>query len=225
MMESELLKHIAEGIAREILERDLSPQKYRAIPVGVSSRHIHLSAEHMEILFGCGHQLNKMKDLSQVGEFAAQETVTLVGPKGVLPHVRILGPIRKRTQLEISLTDGYILGIKPPVRDSGQLLGTPGLVVAGPAGGLNLQEGVICAGRHLHVNQQEATDLGVADGQRVAVEIGGVRGGSLGNILVRVHDNFRLELHIDTDEANAFCLKSGDTVILQKVREVDTRGV
>ncbi|HWR39147.1 MAG TPA: phosphate propanoyltransferase [Patescibacteria group bacterium] len=184
------------------------------IPIGVSNRHIHIAAEHLEILFGKGHSLTKIKDLAQIGEYAAAETVTLVGPKGVLPGVRVLGPVRSKTQIELSRTDGFILGIKPPVRDSGDTKGTPGVVVVGTAGAVTLTEGVICSARHLHMNPAEAAARGLQDGQRVAVESDGCRGVVFKEVLVRVKPDFVLELHLDTDEANAAGLKNGDLVTL-----------
>lgn len=190
------------------------------IPVGVSNRHIHLSAGHLETLFGTGHTLTFEKDLKQVGEFAAKETVTLVGPKGVIRGVRVLGPVRNFTQIELSRTDGFSLGIAPPVRDSGDIEGSAGIVVVGPAGAVTLKQGVICAARHIHMQQADAQRLGVADKDRVTVEVGGLRGGTFHNVLVRISADFRLEFHIDTDEANAAELKNGDIVTLRRGGEV-----
>lgn len=193
----------------------------QGIPVGISNRHIHLSAEHVELLFGQGYQLTPKKELKQIGEFAAAETVMLVGPKGVLKDVRVLGPIRKNTQVEISATDGFILGIKPPLRDSGQIAGSPGLIVVGSAGAVKLQEGVICAARHIHMSNQDALRFSVADGKRVTVEVDGPRGCYFKNVLVRVHPSFRLEFHLDTDEANAVGLRNGDHIKLGKSEEAE----
>ena len=196
---------VIEQIIKQVLAK-LPGQSATGIPVGVSNRHIHISSEHMEILFGQGYSLTKDKELKQVGEYAAKETVTLVGPKGVLAKVRILGPVRKVTQIEISRTDGFILGIEPPVRDSGQIEASPGIVVVGPEGAVTLRRGVICAARHIQFH--------VADGDRVVAAIPGERGGTFANVLVRVHPNFRLEFHLDTDEANAVGLKNGDFITL-----------
>lgn len=184
------------------------------IPVGVSNRHVHLSADDLEILFGSGHQLEVLKELSQEGEFAARETVTLVGPRGVLECVRILGPLRRHTQVEISMTDGYRIGLRPPVRDSGDHANTPGIAVVGPKGVVSIKKGVILAGRHLHLSPQEAQALGLDDGQLIKVRSGGERSLVLEQVRVRVKPNYRMELHIDTDEANAALLKSGDQVQL-----------
>lgn len=204
---------VIEQIVRQVLAK-LPNQSIMGIPAGVSNRHIHISSEHLEALFGRGYSLTKDKELKQVGEFAAKETVTLVGPKGVLSKVRILGPVRRFTQIEIARTDGFILGVMPPVRDSGQIEDSPGIVVVGPKGAVALPKGVICAARHIHMSEADAARFKVADGDRVTVAVPGGRGGTFANVLVRVHPNFRLEFHIDTDEANAVELKNGDFVTL-----------
>ncbi len=190
------------------------------IPVGVSNRHIHLSAEHIEILFGAGHTLTRQKDLKQVGEFAAAETVTMVGPKGVIRGVRVLGPVRKRTQAEISRTDGFSLGVVPPLRESGDIDQSASITIVGTQGSVTLTEGLICATRHIHMHNDDARHFGVSDGERVCVETGGTRAVTLKNVLVRVKPDFRLEFHIDTDEANATGLKNGDVVTLARCQEV-----
>ncbi|VBB05303.1 phosphate propanoyltransferase [Lucifera butyrica] len=192
---------------------DLAKDK---IPVGVSNRHIHLTSGHVECLFGPGYQLTKAKDLKQVGEFAANETVTLVGPKGVLRGVRVLGPVRRQSQVEISRTDSFLLGVKAPVRDSGKTAGTPGISVVGPAGAITLENGVICAARHVHMQTEEASHFGLKDGDRVKLASDGERGCIFSNVLLRVGPDFRREFHIDTDEANAAGLNNGDLVTLQQ---------
>lgn len=207
-------KAVEQVVAKILAEMCAENQTTQGIPVGVSNRHIHVSAEHLAALFGPGYNLTKDKDLKQVGEFAAKETVTLVGPKGVISKVRILGPVRNFTQIEISRTDGFSLGITPPVRDSGQIENSAGIVVVGPKGAVTLQKGVILAARHIHMQAADAQRLGVADGDRVTVKIPGPRGGTFANVLIRVHPNFRLEFHIDTDEANGAELKTGDSVSL-----------
>ena len=217
-MEQKLFDEIVSKVA-DALAKIAATDAAQGIPVGVSNRHIHLSAEHVASLFGQGHALAWQKDLKQVGEFAAAETVTLVGPKGVIRGVRVLGPIRKNTQVEISRTDGFSLGINPPVRDSGDSKGSAGVVVVGTCGAVTLEEGVICAARHIHMQVGDARFFGVDDGARVTVEIEGPRGGRLKNVLVRVSPGFRLEFHIDTDEANALELKNGDQVQLPLCRE------
>lgn len=179
------------------------------VPVGISNRHIHLSQEHLEQLFGPFHQLTKLRDLKQVGQFAAEETVTLIGPKGKINNVRVLGPVRKQTQIEISRTDSYLLGVDPPIRDSGDLRGSEGLIIVGPSGEVTLSEGVILAIRHIHFSTEDAARFGVKDKQLVCVEVEGARSLLLENVLCRVHPDYRLEFHIDTDEANAAGLRNG----------------
>jgi putative phosphotransacetylase len=182
------------------------------VPVGVSNRHIHLSQEHLKILFGEGYELTNIKDLTQKGEFAAKETVTIVGPKGAIEKVRVLGPVRPKSQVEISLTDSFKLGIKAPVRQSGKTEGTPGCVIIGPNGIVNLEEGVIIADHHIHMSPADAEKFNVTDGDRVSVHVDGLREITFHNVLVRVKPSFVLEFHIDTDEANASLLKTGDAV-------------
>jgi len=186
------------------------------VTVGVSNRHVHLSRRDMEILFGPDYELKREKQLSQPGEFAAEETLTVVGPKGALENVRVLGPLRNKIQVEISLTDGFKLGIKPPVRNSGNLEGTPGAVLVGPAETLVLEEGVILVARHIHMNSADAERYSLKDGQHVRVRFGGVRGLVMENVIVRVKPTYELELHVDKDEANAALLTNGSKVeILQ----------
>ncbi|GGK12508.1 propanediol utilization phosphotransacylase [Caldalkalibacillus thermarum] len=184
------------------------------IPVGISNRHVHLSPEHLEQLFGKGYELTELKPLSQPGQFAAQETVTLVGPKGEIPKVRILGPARGHTQVEISKTDSYKLGVNPPVRDSGDIEGTPGIKIIGPKGEVELDKGVIIASRHIHFHTSDAEKFGVKDGDRVRIRAGGERAVIFENVLCRVSDNYALDCHLDTDEGNAAGLKTGDYVEL-----------
>ncbi|MBO8165075.1 MAG: acetate/propionate family kinase [Brevibacillus sp.] len=179
------------------------------VPVGISNRHVHLSKEHLDALFGPGYQLRKRKDLKQYGQYAAEETVTLVGPKGRINNVRILGPLRSQTQVEVSRTDAYVLGIDPPIRDSGDLEGTAGILIQGPRGEVKIDDGVILAFRHIHFSLEDARRFGVRDKQLVSVEVKGPRSLILENVLCRVHKDYRLEFHIDTDEANAAGLQNG----------------
>lgn len=180
------------------------------VPVGISNRHLHLSLSDLETLFGNGHQLKSVKDLSQPGQFACEETVNLIGPKGTISKVRILGPIRSVTQVEVSKTDSFVLGFTPPVRDSGSVSGSPGITIEGPAGKVELKEGVIIAQRHLHLHTDEAAAMGLHDKEIISVKFEGVRETTFGNVLVRVHPNFKKDLHLDTDEANAAGLANGD---------------
>lgn len=186
------------------------------IPIGVSNRHIHLSREDLDFLFGPGYELTKIKDLKQPGQFAAQEVVTIQGPKGSLEKVRILGPLRNETQIEVSLTDGFKLGVKAPIRESGKLEGTPGIKIIGPKGSVETSKGTIAALRHIHMDPETAQKLDLKDKDIVDVEVKGERKGILGNVLVRVSDKYVLEMHVDTDEANACCLKNGDLVKISR---------
>lgn len=186
------------------------------IPVGISNRHLHLSKKDLESLFGPGYELKVMKDLRQPGQYAAVETVTLVGPKGEIENVRVLGPVRSATQVEVSLTDSFKLGIKPPVRESGDLKSAPTLRIRGPQGEVEVPESAILAWRHVHMHTSEAEQLGVKDRDMVSVYIPGDRAVTLHNIVVRVRPDFALEFHVDTDEANACGLKNGDMVEITK---------
>ncbi|MDI6812735.1 MAG: phosphate propanoyltransferase [Desulfitobacteriaceae bacterium] len=182
------------------------------VPVGISNRHVHLTQEHLELLFGPGHQLTKLRDLSQPGQFASEETVTLIGPKGSMDGVRVLGPVRKASQVELAATDTFKLGVRPPVRDSGDLLGTPGIEIVGPVGKIRLERGVIVAARHIHMSPRDAVACGLRDGDHIEVEVPGERGGVFENVLIRVSPRYALDMHLDTDEGNAFSLKTGQTL-------------
>ncbi len=182
------------------------------VPVGISNRHIHLTQEHIEILFGSGFELTVYKPLSQPGQFAAEEKVDLIGPKGSITGVRVLGPARKESQVELSFTDTFKVGISASVRDSGDLHDTPGIVIVGPKGEVKLERGVIVAGRHIHMSEAEAKEYHVKDRDRVQVMLPGERGGIMDEVLIRVSKDFRLDFHIDTDEGNAFELKNGQIV-------------
>ncbi|WP_028550505.1 phosphate propanoyltransferase [Paenibacillus sp. UNC451MF] len=182
----------------------------KQVPIGVSARHIHLSVEHIEQLFGSGYQLSVLKDLSQPGQYAAAETVAVVGPKGRFDKVRILGPARGKTQLEVSRSDAFVLGMNPPVRESGNIAGTPGITIIGPAGQIDITEGVIVAGRHIHFHTDDAARWGIADKQLLTVRVEGERSLIFERVLARVSDQYALDMHIDTDEANAAGVKTGD---------------
>ncbi|MFH1255095.1 MAG: phosphate propanoyltransferase [bacterium] len=173
------------------------------VPIEISACHAHLSKMDLEILFGKGFELSKFKNLSQIGQFAAEQTVALEGPRGRLEGVRILGPCREKTQVEISETDARHLGLNPPVRNSGNLDGTPGIKIIGPLGSVVLRQGVILALRHIHIDPASARDFGVKDGDRIKVDVSGIRDLLFENVLVRVNPDFKLSMHIDTDEANA----------------------
>jgi propanediol utilization protein len=173
------------------------------IQVGVSNRHVHLNREAMDVLFGPGSTLTRRKDLGQPGQYAAEETLTLRGPKGEIKRVRVLGPLRAQCQVEITVSDGYRLGVQAPVRDSGDLEGTPGVELVGPNGVLPIKQGVIVAGRHIHMTPVDAAIYGVKDRQVVSAQIEGPRGALLRNVLIRVSNASGLEMHIDVEEANA----------------------
>lgn len=186
------------------------------VPVGVSNRHVHLTQEHLEKLFGPGYQLTHLRDLKQPGQFATNELVTVVGPKGAIEGVRVLGPLRKQTQVEISKTDCFKLGINAPVRESGVLQGTPGCVLVGPAGAVILDEGVIIAARHIHMHTDFAQEHNFKDKDIVKVVVNGEREVIFGKVIIRVSPNFALEFHVDTDEANAALLKNNDLVTIER---------
>lgn len=186
------------------------------VPVGISNRHVHLSRQDMDTLFGPGAELTRMKAVKQPGQYAAEETVTVCGPKGKLERVRVLGPLRAKTQVEISQSDGIRLGLAAPLRMSGDLDGTPGAEIIGPAGTVMLDYGVIVAWRHVHMLPETAAEAGFHDGEVVAVAVFGERAGVLGNVVVRAANASALELHIDVEEANAFFLRNNDTVSIRK---------
>ncbi|SDX08587.1 phosphate propanoyltransferase [Paenibacillus sp. CF384] len=190
----------------------------RVIPVGVSGRHMHVSQQHLEVLFGTGYKLQVLRELSQPKQFAARETVTIAGPKGAITNVRILGPLRAATQVEISRTDGHSLGLRPPVRLSGDISGTSGVTIIGPSGVVVLQEGLIIAKRHVHMSKAEAADYQVVQGDQLTLQTDSERPVIFPDVVVRVDERFALELHIDRDEANAAGLETGD-----RVRVIGTR--
>lgn len=182
----------------------------RIVPVGVSNRHLHITQEDLEKIFGPGATLSKLKDLSQTGQFACEETVTLVTCKGQLDKVRILGPVRKETQIEITVTDSFKLGLTVPIRESGNIENTPGIKLIGPKGSIELTKGVIIASRHIHMSPNVATEYGVKNGDIVSVKTEGLRSIIFNNVVIRVREDFVLDFHIDTDEANAAFIKTGD---------------
>ena len=201
---------LVQGLAAEIAKRLRRSQT--AVPIGVSNRHAHISQEHFEALFGKGAVLTKFRDLGQPGQFAANEKMDIVGAKGSIKGVRLLGPFRAQTQIEVSWTEAITLGAKPPVRESGDLGGSAALKLAGPAGSVEVREGLILARRHLHCTPADAATIGLSNGEAVRVRVG--RGGGRETVfedtVVRVSDKFSLELHLDTDEANAAGVKNGD---------------
>ena len=200
---------IAQEAAQLINKRD-SVSQARKIPVAISARHIHLTQHSVEALFGPGYQLTQRNDLSQPGQYACNETLTVVGPKNSIERVRILGPIRPQDQVEVSRTDEFFLGLDAPIRASGDVKNSPGVTLVGPKGKVELTQGVICAWRHIHMTPDDAAHFGVKDRDIVEVAIQGTgRGLVFGDVLIRVHSSFALEMHIDTDEANAAELNPG----------------
>lgn len=205
-------QQLIEQIVGEVLDQLGKAQQALpadTIPIAVSARHLHLSPQHVEALFGKGYELTKRSELSQPGQFAANETVVIAGPKGSISQVRVLGPARSRTQVEISWTDAMKLGVRPPIRESGNIENSAPVTIIGPKGSLFLEEGLIIAQSHIHMSSQDAERLNVEDGEVVTVEVDGVRPIAYRNVLVRVSDRFRLEMHIDTDEANAGFISKG----------------
>ncbi|WP_236896439.1 phosphate propanoyltransferase [Clostridium beijerinckii] len=206
---------VVKLITKIVVDKIKALENYK-IPIGVSNRHVHLSQKDLDILYGLGYSLTKKIDLKQPGQFAANETVTIRGPKGEFENVRILGPIRSESQVEVSMTDSFRLGGKPPIKESGQLENTPGLEIIGPKGSVKIPNGTIIALRHIHMTPEYAEKMGVKDKEIVEVETMGERHGILGNVLIRVSDKSSLEMHVDVDEANACALKNDDFVILHR---------
>jgi len=200
----ELLRAFQESIST----KQEGSTKNHSIPVGISNRHVHLSQQDLVKLFGEDYKLQKKKDLSQPGQYACCETIILCGPKGAIENVRILGPTRKKTQVEILATDGFTLGINPKVRLSGDLQGTDGITLVGKKGSVSIEEGVIIAQRHIHMSLEDSKRLQVEDGQVVSVEVAGRRGGTYDHVAVRATENSALECHFDLEEANAMGLHS-----------------
>ena len=207
---------ITKMVLEAIEHQKASEENGYLVPVGVSARHIHLTQEHVEALFGEGYQLTKRKELMG-GQFASNETVTIVGLKlRAIENVRILGPVRSRSQVEVSATDALRLGVKAPIRESGNVEGSAAIAVVGPKGAIYLDEGCIIAKRHIHMAPKDAMAAGVHDGDIVSVKAEIERGTVFNHVQIRVDDSFTLEMHIDTDEANAAKITTGDTVRIIK---------
>lgn len=204
------------AIVRRILE-ETPADAPMDIPVGVSNRHIHLTREHTDILFGKGYELQPIKDLSQPGQYACKECLTIIGPSlRPIENVRVLGPLRKDTQVEISRTDSYTLKVKPPVRESGKIAGSAGITIVGPKGVVTINEGCIIANRHIHMSLEDGARFGVKDCDYVTVDVNGERRTRFYDVQVRVSDTFRLEMHVDTDDANAAGIGNGAKVHIVK---------
>ena len=211
-------ERIAELVRSVILDMAGAPKAETEndglIPIGVSNRHIHLSTEDLETLFGKGYELTPIKDLSQPGQYACKEVLTIVGPS-MRPkeNVRVLGPVRSRSQVEISATDSYVLKVKPPVSESGKIEGSAPIRIIGPKGVVELSEGCIIANRHIHMSPEDGERFGVKDGDYITVDVNGKRRTRWFDVQVRVHKDFRLEMHVDTDDANACGIGNGFTVV------------
>ena len=215
-MDNQSIELITRMVLESIQKQEASSENGYVVPVGVSARHIHLTQEHVEALFGEGYQLTKKKGLMG-GQFASNETVTIVGLKlRAIENVRILGPVRSKSQVESSATDALRLGVKAPIRESGNIAGSAAIAVVGPKGAIYLNEGCIVAKRHIHMAPQDAMAAGVHDGDIVSVKADNERGTTFNNVQIRVDDSFTLEMHIDTDEANAAKIATGDTVRIIK---------
>lgn len=212
---------IAEMVRKAIFEMSAAPKAEAkvegGIPIGISNRHIHLSQADLETLFGKGYELTPIKELSQPGQYACKEVLTIIGPSmRPIENVRVLGPVRKASQVEISQTDSYTLKVKPPVRESGKIEGSSPIRIVGPKGIVELNEGCIIANRHIHMSPDEAKYFGLKDCDYVDIEVNGKRRTKWYDVQVRVHKDFRLEMHVDTDDANAAGIGNGFIVTIAK---------
>jgi putative phosphotransacetylase len=217
----ELNASTIEAIVKKIVSEMDTPAAAAddlTIPVGISNRHIHLSREDLDTLFGAGYELTPIKDLSQPGQYACKELLTIIGPSmRPIENVRVLGPIRKESQVEISVTDSFVLKVKPPVRESGSLQGSAPITIIGPKGIVTLKQGCIIANRHIHMSPADGARFGVKDGDYITVDaFSGTKRTRWFDVQVRVSDKFCLEMHVDTDDANAVGFKNGSTVTMVK---------
>ena len=204
---------IAELVRKVLEEKQGAGERPDTVPVGVSNRHIHLTRADVDTLFGKGYELTQLKDLSQPGQYACKEVLTIIGPSlRPIENVRVRGPLRSKTQVEISRTDSFTLKVKPPVRESGNVTGSAALTIVGPKGVVTIPEGCIIANRHIHMSPADGEAFGVKDGDTVTIDIDGPRRTRFFDVQVRVSDAFRLEMHIDTDDANAAGIGNGAQV-------------
>lgn len=210
-----VLKLLLEAVQTNLSSTE-TKQEVPEIPVGISNRHVHLSQADVNALFGEGYELSPMKDLSQPGQYACKETVTICGPKGAIEKVRVLGPVRSKTQVEVLLGDSFKLGVVAPTRLSGDLQGTPGITLIGTKGSVQITEGLVAAQRHIHMSCEDAKALEVQDGEIVSIEVDGLRGGIYHNVAIRANDTSILEFHVDTEEANALGVHSLSKIKIKK---------
>lgn len=203
-------------IVKRVME-NMQTQEEELVPIGVSNRHIHLTKEDLYTLFGEGYELTPLKDLSQPGQYACKELLTIVGPSlRPIENVRVLGPLRSKAQVEISMTDSYLLKVKPPVRESGNHEGSAGITIVGPKGVVTLKQGCIIANRHIHMSPEDGKRFGVKDGDTVTVDVFGARRTRWYDVQIRISPDFRLEMHVDTDDANAAGVGNGAKVKIVK---------
>ena len=213
----EQIAYLVKRTLLEINKEGKSQKSEGGIPIGVSNRHIHLSKNDLETLFGEGYELTPIKELSQPGQYACKEQLTIIGPSmRPIENVRVLGPVRKASQVEISMTDSYVLKVKPPVRESGKIEGSAPIRIVGPRGVVELKEGCIIANRHIHMSPDEAKIFGLNDGDYVDIDVNGKRRTRWFDVQVRVHKDFRLEMHVDTDDANSAGIGNGFIVNVVK---------
>lgn len=213
----EISKEQIAELVKKVIEQIENGESDDLIPVGVSNRHIHLTEEDLETLYGKGYKLTPLKELSQPGQYACKELLTLIGPSlRPIENVRVLGPLRKKSQVEISATDSYLLKVKPPVRESGNVSGSAGIRIIGPKGVVELDEGCIVANRHIHMSPSDAARFGVKDGDKVTVDVVGKRRTRWYDVQIRVSPDFNLEMHVDTDDANAAGIGNGSKVRIVK---------
>ena len=210
---------IAEMVKRALYEisseANTKKEDNAGIPIGVSNRHIHLSRKDLDTLFGEGYELTPIKDLSQPGQYACKELLTIIGPSmRPIENVRVLGPVRKESQVEISVTDSYVLKVKPPVRESGKIKDSAPIRIVGPRGIVELKEGCIIANRHIHMAPWDAEKFGVSDGDYVDIDVKGTRPTRWFDVQIRVSKDYRLEMHVDTDDANAAGIGNGFIVTI-----------
>ncbi|MCJ8173412.1 phosphate propanoyltransferase [Clostridium botulinum] len=211
----EVLKLLLEAVKGKELNNAVN-RNSSEIPVGISNRHIHLSQKDLDSLFGENYELTKIKDLSQPGQYACKEVVTICGPKGAIEKIRILGPVRSKTQVEVLAGDCIKLGAVSHVKLSGDLNRTSPITIVGPKGSVQLEEGLIVAQRHIHMTPEDAQNLGVHDGEIVSIKFEDLRGGIYNNVAVRANDASRLECHLDIEEANAMSINSKSKVTIVK---------